>query len=81
MWKPHLQRNASHIESVQKRFLERLIGMKNMSFIYRLVALEIITASEATRHQTELVTAYKIMHDLADKSPGSFGLHLWHFVR
>ena len=52
-----------------------MFGLKNIFYIDRLVTLD-IQSLEATRLQTDLVTAYEIMHCLVDVSPENIRLQL-----
>ena len=65
VWSPHLKRDIDHIETVQRRFTKRLIGMKTLSYAQRLKILNLQTL-ELRRLHIDLVHCYKIIFGLLD---------------
>ena len=60
IWNPHLIKDITRIESVQRHFTKRLIGMRNKTYEQRLIALG-LESLEIRRLRIDLLTIYKII--------------------
>ena len=65
VWPPHTSTDISFLESVQKYFTKRLLGMESLTYDERLVALKLPWLS-CRRNRSDLIPLYKIMHNLID---------------
>lgn len=63
IWNPSRIREATAIESVQRRFTKRLRGFKDMPYGDRLQQLGILSL-ESSRLEADMITVYKLMHGL-----------------
>ena len=63
VWSPHTSIDISILESVQKYFTKRLLGMESTTYDERLVALKLPSLS-CLRSPPDLILLYKIMHSL-----------------
>jgi len=82
VWSPHLLKDIRHIESVQKRFTKRLVGMADLDYSHRLATLG-LESLELRRLHHDLLYTYKILSNrmdinydnvhsqLGNKDPGS----------
>ena len=59
IWSPHLKRDINYVEKVQRRCIERLVGMKTLSYAQRIHILNLPTL-ELRRLHNDLVYCYKI---------------------
>jgi len=57
IWSPYKVVDISSIEKVQRRFTERLPGLKNLTYKQRLVATN-LNSLELRRLRTDLVVCY-----------------------
>ena len=65
VWSPHLRKHIDNIESVQRNFTKRIIGMKDLDYHERLKILK-IPSLEFRRFRGDLIEMYKICHKLYD---------------
>ena len=75
VWSPHLIKDILLIESVQRIFTKRLIGLKDFSYTDRLKLLNIISL-ERRRLEFDLILCYKILHRIVSGTPEKYGLVL-----
>ena len=67
VWSPHLLHLILKIESVQRSFTKRLLGLENVSYIDRLKTLK-VDSLERRRLLYDLCTCFKIVHRYSDIS-------------
>ena len=67
VWSPHLKRDITVVERVQKYFTKCLRGLSNKSYTDRLAALN-QSSLQLRRLRTDLIFLYKILHGLVDNS-------------
>lgn len=65
VWSPYRLCDIRKIESVQRLFTKRLIGLKGMSYLDRLKCLE-TDSLEMRRIKCDLSMYYKILHEIVD---------------
>ena len=65
VWSPHLRKHIDNIESVQRNFTKRIIGMKNLEYHERLNSLN-IPSLEFRRFRGDLIEMFKICHNIYD---------------
>ena len=65
VWFPYLRKDIKLIESVQRQFTKRIIGMRNHEYNQRLRLLD-IPSLEFRRVRGDLIEMYKICHNLYD---------------
>ena len=65
VWSPVYTSDISLIEAVQRRFTKRVPGMKDLSYPQRLAKLKLDTL-ELRRLRTDLITMFKILHNVID---------------
>ena len=75
VWNPRLKRDITAIESVQRKFSKKILGLSNLSYNERLHQLHALSLTNR-RTLTDLVTTYKYLHGLLDSSPSDVGLTL-----
>ena len=71
-WSPHLRKDVTALESLQRHFTKRLMGLNNLSYTERLHlhALPL----EDVRTIADLRLAYKCLHRQCHVSPEDIGL-------
>ena len=72
-WSPRLRRDVTALESVQRHFTKRLMGLNNLSYTERLRHLHALPL-EDMRTRANLRLAYKCLHHLCHVSLGDIGL-------
>ena len=72
-WSSRLQRDVTALESVQRHFSKRLMGLNNLSYTDRLRYLHALPL-EDMRTIADLRLAYKCLHRLCHVSPEEIGL-------
>ena len=65
VWSPHLLKDIRQIESVQKRFTKRLLGMSDLDYSQRLATLG-LESLELRRLYHDLLCTYKILSNRMD---------------
>ena len=65
IWSPLLKFNKDRIENVQRHFTKRIKEIAHLSYVQRLVALNVDTLEERRRY-FDLTLMYKITHDIYD---------------
>lgn len=65
VWAPVYASDISLIEAVQRRFTKRISGMKDFTYPQRLAKLKLETL-ELRRLKTDLITMFKILHNVID---------------
>jgi len=65
VWSPHLLKDVRQIESVQKRFTKRLVGMSDLDYSHRLTTLG-LESLELRRLHHDLLCTYKILSNRMD---------------
>jgi len=75
VWSPSLFGDICAVESVQRLFTRKLVGMKDLSYISRLAALNLPTL-ELRRMRADLTMCFKIINGHVAGIPENFGLTL-----
>ena len=65
VWHPHLRKDIDLLESVQRLFTKRIIGLQSLEYHRRLELLK-LPSLEFRRMRGDLIQVYKICHDLYD---------------
>jgi len=65
VWSPHLLKDIRQIESVQKCFTKRLVGMSDLDYSHRLATLG-LESLELRRLHHDLLCTYKILSNRMD---------------
>ena len=65
LWSPHLLQDIDMVERVQRRFTKYLPGMRDRSYLDRLLLLE-LESLESRRIFFDLLLLYKIIHNHVD---------------
>ena len=71
MWSPDTIKAIAAIESVQRRFTKRFLGLRNYSYQDRLHRIK-LQSLEQRRLCADLVWGYKILFGIVDLQPGEF---------
>jgi len=74
VWSPHLLKDIRHIESVQKRFTKRLVGMADLDYSRRLATLG-LESLELRRLHHDLLCTYKILSNRMDINYDTINVH------
>ena len=72
-WSPRLRRDVTALESVQRYFTKRLMGLNNLSYTERLRHLHALPLEDMCTI-ADLRLAYKCLHRLCHISPEDIGL-------
>ena len=75
VWSPPYRQDIEALEAVQRRFIKRLISQRNCSYGERLCNLSLLSL-ESQRIETDLITAYKLIHSMMGISTEEAGLAL-----
>ena len=70
-WRPHLQKDITQIEKVQRRVTKMIDGMKDMSYEDRLSNAK-LTTLETRRIRGDLIEVFKIMKGFEDVNHNTF---------
>jgi len=73
-WNPYLIKDIKALESVQRRFTKRLLGMEKLTYHQRLRILE-LDSLELRRVRADLLFSYKLVFSLIDASLHDFSYH------
>ena len=65
VWFPHLVKDTSATERVQKFFIKRLKGLKNVAYSHRLTILNQPTL-QSRRSRSDLICLFKILNNFVD---------------
>ena len=65
VWSPYKRAHIDLIESIQRHYTKRVIGMKDLDYVNRLGALG-LPSLEYRRLRGDLIEVYKITHNLYD---------------
>ena len=71
VWNPVTKQNIRKVESVQKRFTKRLVGLSKISYNRRLEMLN-IESLEERRLRSDLIMCYKILRDFVNLDRSMF---------
>ena len=71
VWSPHLAKNITLLESVQRRFTKSIRNLRNIPYTSRLARLELTTLSLRRIH-IDLCTCYRILHGLTVLNSSNF---------
>ena len=71
VWNPFTVRNKCKLEKVQRRMCRMIVGMKDLSYLEQLRALDIFSLS-ARRIRYQLIFVYKLRHNLIDLDVNDF---------
>ena len=72
VWSPRLKRDIIVIESVQRKFSKKILGLSNLSFSDWLHQLHAVSLTNR-RTLTDLVTTFKYLHGLLTSNPSDVG--------
>ena len=73
--KPYLRRDVNPVENIQRRYSNRMWGLREWPRAERLSCLSALSL-ERSRDLADLLHAYKIFHDLVSLSMGEAGISL-----
>ena len=65
VWSPYKKYQIQNIETIQRHYTKRIIGMKNLDYTSRLRALK-LPSLEYRRLRGDLIEMYKMTHNLYD---------------
>jgi hypothetical protein len=63
IWSPFLRYEITDLESIQRRFTKRILGLRNVTYGERLQRLELLSL-ELSRIESDVITVYKLIHGL-----------------